>query len=68
MLRAPMPGHIRSVACAEGDVVSKGQTCFVLEAMKMEMQIKAPRAGRVIHIAAAQGQPVARDHVLAEIE
>ena len=68
VLRAPMPGHVRSVACTEGALITQGQTCFVLEAMKMEIQIKAPRSGRVIRIAAAPGQSVARDQILAEVE
>jgi 3-methylcrotonyl-CoA carboxylase alpha subunit len=42
-LRAPMPGLVKIVKAAKGDAVSKGQPLLVLEAMKMEHTIVAPR-------------------------
>lgn len=41
-IKAPMPGLVLKVFVAEGDVVSKGDNLFILEAMKMENIIKAP--------------------------
>jgi len=67
-LTAPMPGLVRSVNVAEGESVSKGQTLLVLEAMKMEIRIQAPRAGTVKKLLVKQSQTVERDQVLIEIE
>ncbi len=66
-LRAPMPGHVRAVQVAEGQAVTKGQTVLVLEAMKMEIRLQAPRSGRVVKLSAQVGQAVERDQVLGEI-
>ena len=67
-LVAPMPGLVRSVNVAEGEAVSKGQTLLVLEAMKMEIRIQAPRDGSVKKLLVQQGQTVEREQVLIEIE
>lgn len=67
VLRAPMPGHVRAVQVGEGDTVAKGQTLFILEAMKMEIRIQAPRSGRVKRLDVSAGQPVERDQSLGEI-
>jgi geranyl-CoA carboxylase alpha subunit len=64
---APMPGHVRAVQVAEGDAVGKGQTLLLLEAMKMEIRIQAPRAGRVARLLVRPGQAVERDQILGEI-
>ncbi len=44
-LTTPLPGVVVSVAVKEGDAVTAGRTLLVIEAMKMEHAIKAPRAG-----------------------
>ena len=67
-LVAPMPGLVRSVNVAEDEAVSKGQTLLVLEAMKMEIRIQAPRDGSVKKLLVQQGQTVEREQVLIEIE
>ena len=67
-LVAPMPGLVRSVNVAEGEAVSKGQTLLVLEAMKMEIRIQAPRDGSVKKLLVQPGQTVEREQVLIEIE
>ena len=67
-LTAPMPGTVIKVLVAEGDEVAEGQTVVVMEAMKMETEIKAEKAGRVARIVAAQGAVVAAGDVLAKIE
>ena len=46
-LRAAMPGRVLDVLVAVGDEVKKGETLVLLEAMKMELRIQAPRDGRV---------------------
>ncbi len=68
LLRAPMPAQVRSIQVAPGESFSRGQTLLVLEAMKMEIRLQAPTAGRVLQVLAAVGQQVNRDQVLVEIE
>ena len=64
-VRAPMPAQVRAVQVPEGEVVEQGQTLLLLEAMKMEIRIKAPAAGRVDAPAGeAAGQTVEKDQVL----
>jgi len=67
-LTAPMPGQVRGVNVSEGDAVTKGQTLLLLEAMKMEIRIQAPRDGVVKKLFVKQGQTVEREQILAEIE
>ncbi|TCV97183.1 3-methylcrotonoyl-CoA carboxylase alpha subunit /biotin carboxylase /acetyl-CoA carboxylase carboxyltransferase subunit alpha [Luteibacter rhizovicinus] len=61
---APMPGRIVLVKTAVGDAVEEGQELMVMEAMKMELALKAPRAGTIQSIMAAQGDFVDADSVL----
>ena len=67
-LAAPMPGQVRAVNVSEGDSVIKGQTLLVLEAMKMEIRVQAPRDGIVMKLFVKQGQTVEREQALVEIE
>ena len=55
---APMPGTIVSVNVSEGQSVKKGDVLVVLEAMKMENEIKAPRDGSVTSVAVSKGASV----------
>jgi biotin carboxyl carrier protein len=57
-LKAPMPGVILEVLAKVGDVVERGQDLAVLEAMKMQNAIRAPRAGRIAQVWVAAGQQV----------
>ncbi|WP_158753579.1 biotin carboxylase N-terminal domain-containing protein [Dyella sp. S184] len=61
---APMPGRIVLVKAKAGDVVEQGQELLVMEAMKMELALKAPRAGTIESINATQGEFVEADAVL----
>jgi geranyl-CoA carboxylase alpha subunit len=63
-LRAPMNGLVTWVGVTEGESVTRGQLLLVLEAMKMEHQIVAPRAGIVSTLAALKGAQVATRDVL----
>lgn len=67
-LTAPMPGTVLSVLVAEGDVVEAGQALMLLEAMKMEHTIRAPKAGVVSAINYAAGDQVAEGVDLLAIE
>jgi biotin carboxyl carrier protein len=65
---AIMPGKIIRVLVVEGDEVAEGDVVFILEAMKMENELKAPKAGTVMALHVALGQDVQLGAVLAEIE
>lgn len=57
-LRAPMNGQVVQVLVAQGDQVKKGQLLFILEAMKMENQIKSSVSGRIAKVSVLKGQHV----------
>ena len=61
---APMPGRIVLVKAKPGDQVEEGQELLVMEAMKMELALKAPRAGTIDSVGAEQGDFVEADTVL----
>jgi biotin carboxyl carrier protein len=65
---AIMPGKIIRVLVTEGDEVGEGDVVCILEAMKMENELKAPKAGVVQVLCVQPGQDVEMGTVLAEIE
>lgn len=67
-VRAPMPGRVVVVKAKAGDTVQAGQELLVMEAMKMELALKAPRAGVVKETRAAGGDFVEADTVLVTLE
>ena len=66
-VRAPMPGKVVRVLVAPGDTVEAGQGVMVVEAMKMQNEMKASRSGRVLSVAAKEGATVTAGEVLATI-
>jgi biotin carboxyl carrier protein len=67
-ISAPMPGKIVRVLVAEGDAVEAGQGLVVVEAMKMQNEMKAARPGRVARITVSPGAAVGAGDVLVTIE
>jgi biotin carboxyl carrier protein len=67
-IKAPMPGLILDVNIAEGDEVKEGDYLLVLEAMKMENTLTAPRDGVVKAISVKKGQTVEKNQLLIEME
>jgi len=67
-LTAPMPATIVTVHARAGDAVIKGQVLMLLEAMKMELPIRAPGDGVVSAIHGREGQLVDADAVLVEFK
>jgi 3-methylcrotonyl-CoA carboxylase alpha subunit len=67
-LRAPMPGKVVTLMAELGVVVEKGTPLLVLEAMKMEHTITAPKKGRVVRFHVAAGDQVADGTELVEFE
>jgi biotin carboxyl carrier protein len=66
-LKAPLPGKITHVAVHAGDTVTPGQSLLVIEAMKMENELKAAAAGTVREVRVAAGQAVNAGDVLIVI-
>jgi 3-methylcrotonyl-CoA carboxylase alpha subunit len=67
-LEAPMPGKVIAVKAVPGQVVAKGDELVVVEAMKMENGLRAPRAGVVKTVRARVGDMVQPGLVLVELE
>jgi biotin carboxyl carrier protein len=67
-IAAPMPGRVVRVLVAEGDQVAARQAVIVVEAMKMENELRSPKAGRVTHVAVTAGMSVEGGRVLIVIE
>ncbi len=67
-LKAPMPGMVVRVEVAVGDEVAAGQGVVIVEAMKMENELKAPAPARVAAIHAVAGTAVEKDQLLVEFE
>ena len=66
-LKAPIPGLITRVLVSPGQSIESGQPLVVLEAMKMENEIRAPRSGVVAAVHVNVGQSVVRDEILIEV-
>lgn len=60
-VKAPMPGNILKVNVTAGQKVTEGQVLVVLEAMKMENEIMAPKAGTVTQVLVSKGSTVDTD-------
>jgi glutaconyl-CoA/methylmalonyl-CoA decarboxylase subunit gamma len=58
VVRSPIPGRVVKVLVKAGDAAAAGQTLVVLEAMKMENELRAPRAGRVLDVRCTEGATV----------
>ena len=68
LLKAPMPGLVLNVLVKEGDSIKKGDSLLVLEAMKMENNIKAAGDGVVKKVNVQVKQAVEKNQVLIEME
>ncbi|HLW85279.1 MAG TPA: biotin/lipoyl-containing protein [Candidatus Sulfotelmatobacter sp.] len=67
-LTAPMPGKVVRVLVREGDAVEAGAGVLVVEAMKMQNEIKSPKKGTIQKMLAAEGVAVNAGDVLAIVE
>jgi len=67
-LSAPMPATVITVLVRPGDLVKKGDVVVLLEAMKMELPIRAPADALVAAVLCREGELVQADAILAELE
>jgi acetyl/propionyl-CoA carboxylase alpha subunit len=67
-LKSPMPGLIVAVPIVEGQVVVKGQDLVILESMKMQNELKAPRDGKIGRVRVRPGDSVEQSQVLVTLE
>jgi biotin carboxyl carrier protein len=65
---APMPGKVIRVLVGEGDEVAAGAGLVVVEAMKMQNEMKSPKSGRVLFVKAKEGDTVTAGEVLVTVE
>lgn len=65
---APMPGKVVRILVNAGDKVEAGQGLLVVEAMKMQNEIRSPKTGTVERLHVKEGQPVNAGEVLAWVE
>lgn len=68
IIESPMPGKVVKVFVKLGDAVTAGQGLVVVEAMKMENELKAPRAGKVVEVTAVEGATVENGAKLLVVE
>ena len=66
-LDAPMPAQVTAVLVAPGDLVRAGVTLVLLEAMKMELPLKSPFAGRIDAVHCAVGDRVVPGRILVDV-
>lgn len=67
-IKASMPGRVVRVVAQPGEIIEANQGVVVIEAMKMQNEIKAPKGGRVAELRVAAGDTVSAGDVLAVIE
>jgi len=67
-LTSPMPGKVVRVLLTAGNEVEAGQGVVVVEAMKMQNEIKSPKAGRVVELRVNEGDTVSANQLLAVVE
>lgn len=67
-VRSQVPGNVWKIAVAAGERVSRGETLVIVESMKMEIAVTAPRAGCVVAVRCQQGRPVDSGEILVLLE
>jgi glutaconyl-CoA/methylmalonyl-CoA decarboxylase subunit gamma len=67
-VRAPMPGLVVAIQAGPGTAVVPGQALIIMEAMKMQMEIRAPHAGVVREVRVSPGQDVAGNDLLVTVD
>ncbi len=68
VVKASLPGLVVAVSVSPGDAVEAGASLLTIEAMKMQNEVRAPRAGRVLEVTAEPGMAVATGAALLRLE
>jgi biotin carboxyl carrier protein len=63
-----MPGKVVRVLAGESESVRAQQGILVIEAMKMQNEIRSPKAGRIVELTVAEGDAVALGQLIARVE
>ena len=66
-IKSSMPGKVLKILCKLGDVVEAGQPMLIIEAMKMENEIRSPQTGRVDEIGVQSGQSIQTGDLLVKL-
>jgi len=66
-LKAPMPGMVIAIPVDEGQAVEKGEVLLILESMKMQNELKSPRAGKISRVRVAAGERVEQKQTLLSV-
>jgi biotin carboxyl carrier protein len=66
-LKSPMPGLVVAVPVGEGQEVKKGQVLIILESMKMQNELKAPRDGKIHKVRVKSGESVEQKQTLLSV-
>jgi biotin carboxyl carrier protein len=66
-IRAIIPGRVAAVRVAGGDRVAAGQSLLVVEAMKMQNELRAPRDGTVERVSVGEGETIERGDLLVSL-
>ena len=67
-MRAELAGNLWKVVVREGQQVGADETLMILESMKMEIPVNAPKAGRVTKLHIKEGENVQEGQLLAEVD
>ncbi len=67
-IKAELAGNVWKVLVKEGQAVTADETLVILESMKMEIPVNAPRGGRVARLHVKEGEPVQEDQLLVELD
>lgn len=67
-ITAPMPGKVVRILAPVGSEVEAGQSVLVIEAMKMQNELKSPKKGKITRLMVSEGAAVEAGQVLAEVE
>jgi len=67
-IKAELAGNVWKVLVKDGQAVAADETLIILESMKMEIPLNAPKAGRVTRVHIKEGDPVQEDQLLVDLD
>jgi acetyl-CoA carboxylase biotin carboxyl carrier protein len=67
-IKAELAGNVWKILVTTGQTVAADEALIILESMKMEIPVNAPRAGRVARLHVKEGDPVQEDQLLVELD